>query len=1351
MAQNGVFQNYNNLTISDGLSDNGVTCMLEDSKGFLWFGTYSGINRYDGYKVVPFKNVNKSKILINNRVQSLAEDKNGNIWIGTERGITIFDTSKKKFKNLEILVKDSLEIFKNRNVHKLIVSKEKNTIVSISETRGVQLFADNFELLGEYLLKKDLLKSNIKITDAILLNETHVLITTNIGLIDFDLMSKKFTYILQKEVKYCASVSRVDNDKLLVAFDRGIGLVSYDLFENLISYKLKEVFLKKQRIAATAIDDFGGLWLGTQRTGVVYIKSHKTFLEKGEVKMKHFKNGTDLLVSSKLFVGANNICWYGTFNSGVFKFNTKENSFVNGNLAGNENKVYNVEEIGDSKIVISRGYKMISGFNLASNQHEELPSKLLKNTNYFFLDSKGDYWANEPRKSFFRLKKNSNKPEEIKIESSDPKDVINKTRFIAEEINKEARFIWVGARSTLYRISLGKDDAIEKVESLNDNPFFKRKYISEIRFIYQDPIYNFMWVGTDNKGLYRLNTANSTSIETIEIDQYIPNLEDEFSIPSFFVSSVLRLPNDELWIGTEGSGACKVEDSQGMARFIPFTEAQGLSNNVVKSMVSDADSNLWLATNFGLNKLDTKSFKVTKFGKYDGLPFDDFYYGSKTMKNGTIVLTGQNGLCYFNPKDIFTSEKLPRVEFEKFKIFDKLVEVDDVVGDRVVLEKSITEIDEINLRYDENVFSIDVLSLHYSNPENHLLKYKLEPVNKSWVEVASNQNTITYSGLQPGNYALQVSVSNSLGEWSVPREIKITVHPPIWKTSWAYVGYLFLVLGIGYLIIRIVLKIHLLNHKIEIEQLEKDNAKDINEAKFSFFANISHEIKTPLTLISNPINNLYERFHKNPDLGEKLGMVLRQSKKIHELIEQVQDFRRSDANMLKMNYSRFEFNSFINDLVNDFMYTAYSDKKELKLIGDELPIIVSADKNKLEKIVNNLLNNAFKYTKENDLIKVSYYYEDKDLILSIEDTGRGIDAIDVAHVFERFYQSHLPDNKHLGGSGIGLAFAKRLVEMHYGYISVKSELGRGSKFTVKLPIIKAHTAEDKLGTEDLVLPQEKEFSVNAIQNNEEWSKIKASGEFSESLIFYAEDNDEMRNYITRFLSQFFKVKSFRNGKECLEAFDNEWPDLVVSDVQMPELNGLDLCIRIKSDLKTSHIPIILLTALTNLKDHLQGIKDGADAYIKKPFNLEQLLATVEARLNNRKQLRERFQIGIPLTRDNKNSRNDNAFLEKFYSLIDENLDNQDFDLKTLASELCLSKSAFYQKVNTLTNQTPFELIKNYRLKKATELLCQENLSVTQVFLMTGFKSRSHFSTKFKEKYKVTPGKYVSQIRADNIK
>ncbi len=1335
------------LTISDGLAHNGVTSILEDSKGFLWFGTFDGINRYDGYKLKTYKNTIDNNILSNNRVRSLSEDFNENLWIGTEKGITVFNYSQEKFMKIKL---DELEnkTFSGPIIKQILPNEELKNVLCLTERNGILIFNENYNFSGQYYPKELSIKDRIIFFNGLQLNKSDYLFTTSSGLFLFNLNSKKFKRILYEKINYCSSIIKIHNNKLLVTLIEGLAILEFQNKQDDYSFKLSDILLTNMKFRNSMLDASGNLWLGTLNDGIIQIENGNL----GGDYQRIFNNGLKVLRASSIIKTSKNKCWVGTFNEGVFEFDIKKNPFESYNAKMNltfglsSNYANHIAPLDMSRAYLSSPLGGMALFNTINKKFEPLDSKVLSKFSNeitaIFIDSKNNVWFRVYNSSnLYRIPNNSSNYDIVRL--SENPNLSENLSLIRSFTEDKYGNIWVATNSDIYKIIT--TESVLKVETLNNNPFFFNNKLSQARYIYSDPIYDFIWIGTDSDGLFRIENENNSPIEEYKIRQFVKTENNFFSLTSNFVTSIIRLPNKDLWVGTEGGGVCKVIDSNIEPQFIPYTEKNGLSNNVVKNILFDNESNLWISTNNGLNKLNIVDNSIRKFNKSDGLPFDDFWFEAQKLKNGVLILSGLDGFCYFNPKDIQKSESLPNIEFENLKIFNKVIEPGDTLGKRVILNKRIADLEEIELKYNENIFSIDVLSLHFSNPINHAIKYRMLPINNEWIEVPSNQNTIDYRGLQPGKYELSVMASNSLNDWTKPKTLKITISPPFWKTNVAYIIYILLIGLSIYLINRNTLKIQALKHKVEIEQIETNNIKESNESKLRFFSNISHEIKTPLSLITAPTNLLLERYKKNPIMGEQLSLISRQSNKILQLIEQVQDFKRSDAELLEMNYSRFNLNSFIKDLVKDFNFFATNDQKSLEIIGEEFPIVVSADKDKLEKIFNNLLNNAFKYTNTNDTITIEYKSDGKDLIVFVKDTGRGIDEIDLSHIFERFYQSHKKQNVHLSGSGIGLAFSKRLVEMHYGFIEAESELNVGTTITVKLPIVKELLENEKLINKKINLPTEKEITVNnklLIEGRQ--NDIKVSQDLSEILVFYAEDNIEMRKFVTDLLSKYFKVKSFRNGQECYRALELEWPDIVISDIQMPELNGLDLCIKIKSDLKTSHIPVILLTALSNIEDHLQGIRDGADAYIKKPFNVHQLITNTEALLTNRKQLRERYQVGIPLTKDNKNNRNDNAFLDKLYSLMEENLDNQDFDLNSIAKELYLNRTHFFQKVKTLTNQTPFEILRNYRLKKAAEFLVQKNLSVNEVYAMVGFKSRTHFSKIFKDKYGVSASKYKGQ-------
>lgn len=1352
-CQERALKQIDQLTISNGLAHNGVTSVLEDSRGFLWFGTYEGLNKYDGYELKTYKNTIDKKFLVSNRVRTLSEDKNNNIWIGTDKGITVYNYENEGFKNL-ISYKLSSNKSTDAIVRKIRINKESNLVVCATENSGILLFRSNQEFLGQFFPKDTSSQESIIFFDVINLDKDNFLLASNAGLYTFNTKSLKFTRILDDKISQCNSILKVDNSTILVTLGNGISVINYQLNNSNYSFKLKFKDFKNDQFNSSFIDESHNLWLGTLNDGVIHINNVSDYKDRKNYVRKNFKPNKGLLRSSCLVGVKNKICWYGTFNEGLFKFNLDENSFHNyevGQKYGFEpqstNVVY-ISSLDDDRVFLKAKLGKLTLYNTKTEKFEPLPFNLsnsdIKKIDGVFVDSKKNIWISIQNKGLHRVLKGSTKIQPVKA------DYLPEFKSAIPRSFTEDKFgnIWVSCLNDAYKITIDNNDKLLKVESLNTNPFFKENELYLARIAYADFLHNLLWLGADSDGLFRVKIDKNTPVAKLEIDQYLHNSKEKSSISSNFITSIIRLPNEDFWVGTEGGGINKVINSETNPKFISYTEKDGISNNVVKSILYDDENNLWVATNIGLNRFDTKELRFRKFGESDGLPFEDFWFVSERLKNGTFLFSGLDGLCYFDPKNLPNSEPIPHLEFENFKIFNKSISPEDTINNRVLYTKRLKDQDELHLKYNENVFSLDLVSLHFLNPDNHHLKYRLLPFSEEWIEVSSKQKTIQYTGLQPGKYTLQTIASNALDKWTAPKILKINISPPFWKTYKAYLLYFILFALITYIVVYYILKVQKLKHNVQIEQIEKDNVKEINAAKFRFFSNVSHELKTPLTLITGPVSVLADRFKNDKDVTEKLQIIKRQSKKIRQLVNQTHDFQKAEANVLKLNYSRFNFNTFINELTTDFQFMADNDDKKLNVIQKNANIIVSADKDKIEKVINNILSNSFKYTEPNDLISLEFNSDGKDLTIKVSDTGKGIDKIDLEHVFERFYQSHNNQNVHRSGSGIGLAFTKKLVEMHYGYISVDSELEQGTTITVRLPIVKKLTEEDAHLVQEVILSAEKDFTFDKqLAQKNDFSELKVNDSLSKNLIFVVEDNLEMRLFVSQALSKFFKVKKFRNGQECLNAMEDEWPDLVVSDVQMPEMNGLDLCKRIKSDIKTSHIPVILLTALINIEDKIQGIRDGADAYIRKPFNVKHLITRIETLLENRKQLRERFQIGIPLTKENNlNSRNDNAFLEKLYNLIEENLDNQNLDLNSFTKELYLNRTHFYQKVKALTNLTPFEVLKDYRLKKAADFLVQKNLSVNEVYIMTGFKSRTHFSKLFKEKYEITPGKYAATMK-----
>jgi len=1346
-AQDNTLEYIQKLTISEGLAHNGVTSILEDSKGYLWISTFDGLNRYDGYEFETFKNTVDRKILINNRVRCINEDSKGNIWIGTDEGLSIYNNAQQVFTNLY----PSNQKFHKSTILDIFFHQKQGLSICATEKNGLLIFNTNYNYIGQYLPDESLYAKKPIFFSGIALDDSYYLFTTSEGLFLFNGEDKSFQKVLSSDIAYSNDIVFLDEKSLLVSLNEGVAIIEYEA-----DYKFRLLFkhFNDYTFKSIALDKLGQLWLGTLRDGIVRVDNVEDWKAGKKAEKSIFKLKNSILRISYMLPSQRRGCWVGTFDEGIFQFDLEANPFKNYDTEKDSpfglysNDILSIAPLDSHRIFLSANRGGLALFNTKTADFESLPFEISNrsrlNFSKIFMDEEKDIWLKMANNFGFGRVKNGSRIVE-KITHPDPPDFVSiRPRIITADQKGD---IWIGAIEGAYRMVLDTQRNIARIEALNQHPFFNDHPAINVRVVYADPMYNLVWLGSQAHGLFRMTLEKGKPLSELKLNQFTTNDQNPYSISSNFVSAILRLPNGDFWIGTERGGICKVSNSDKVPEFTVFSEKEGLSNNVVKSIVYDEQQNdLWISTNIGLNRFDLEEQEFRKFSKEDGLPFEDFEYASTQLKNGLIVLSGRDGLCYFKPNEIRNQERLPSLNWGNLKIFNEPILPNDTINGRVLLTQNLDETNEITLKHFENVFSIEVNALHFSNPENYRIKYQLLPINEEWIQRTSDQKQLNYSGLPPGEYTLKVMASNSLNDWTPPKTIKIEILPPFWKTTWAYVLYALGLLLIMGGIMLVVTRIQSLYHNLQIEKLEKENTSKLNTAKMRFFANIAHEIKTPVTLITAPIDMLLSHFRKNPNIQDKLRLIQRQSNKISQLVDQVHDFQKADAQLLKMNYNLFDFNAFLDELVTDYQITAQRSGKQLDLIMAEEDIYVSADKDKLEKIFNNLLSNAFKHTKAGHKIGVRCKRTAKNLVVEVKDTGSGIAEEDLPYIFDRFYQSKRNDPS-IGGVGIGLAFTERLVNMHYGIISVESHLEEGSTFQVLLPIVKPKPAENQAEIEEEILKIEAAHKERLpfIKNGTSTLGKKIDSRYKDAKIFYAEDNEDMRVFVEEVLANNFQVTAFPNGRACLNAMDTAWPDLILSDILMPELTGLELCKQIKLDVKTSHIPIVLLTACVTVDDEIEGVKVGADAYIRKPFDTTHLLTTIESLLHNRQRLRERFRIDHQISIEKQDgSEEDQLFLDRLYQLMADNLDNQEIDMDHLAKSLYLNRTHFYQKVKALTDQTPYELLKEYRLKRAAELLVQEKRSVNEVFLMTGFKSRTHFSKLFKERYKTTPGRYSKQ-------
>ncbi len=1326
VGQNNHIRVSQTLDITNGLAHNGVSCMLIDSRGYTWIGTYDGLNRYSGDDITIYKNQLHKNIFQNNRILSIAEDRLSRLWIGTESGVTIFDYEKYIFQQLFTPADNPTPIVKN-----IFIDPESDKIVCVSKLHSIIQYSYSGELL-----RSDALPQGSSINAAIRLDDDTYLLACNIGLMCYNANSGEISVIKNSAETNTQSVIKCNDNTIIASYDKGIQMFCITQDDKIVSIEaISPIEYDYASISAMAIDYDDTLWLGCAWSEGLY--TIQNFLDSFGREPQYIQNTNRI---SNILIDGDCI-WVSSLNDGVTKLLTNKTNFRY--FSSDSIELPQVIAYDSERVIINSIDNPLQIYNIVSEQEETLPfeinSQLMTRYKYITKDRDDSLWI------IFRngVKEtniyNINGSNVTKLTGKELQKLLHTQRICDTPVN--ATFdgdnnLWVAYQNDLFRIILNPNHTVKRVESIWSNPMLKDlDELSRIRKLYFDEVENILWIGTNRQGLFKLglkDTANK-KLSEIDINNFTHEANDSTSLSSNFVSDIIRTTDGTLWVGTEQGGICRVDESNDTLQFNSLSEHNGLSNNVVKSIQEDHRGNLWIGTNIGLNCFNVKAKNFITYRSDKGLPFDGFWYSSLTLDGGDLLFVGTKQLLTFNPEVFYVGGSTPNINFDDLMIFDDEITPNEPYQGRIITNHQLKNGDTIYLNWNQNVFSIGVDIIRSQYSLGNTLFYRLSPINKRWIKVAENNNTLPFNGVNPGRYTLEVCTFNSQGERGDISSLHIVITPPFWKSTNAYIIYTIIMLLIIGIIIHTLLSFQSLNHHLEIQTIEKS----VNEDKLRYFSNISHELKTPLSLILAPTALLAEKHKTDNDTINKLNIIRRQSKKLLDLVELTHGIEANDLKTLKPIKSVFSFNDMVRDFTNDFNFISQYDNKVFVVKECDKDVVVEADRGMIEKIVNNLLSNALKHTASGDTITILYNQTGDSISLIVSDSGYGIDAEDLPHIFERFYQAKRSGSHNIGGTGIGLTFSKMLVELHNGTIEVASELNIGTTFTINLPIVTNKHLPGPIAN--------KQEITGDIIDDDDSSDLFIESEYAQSTIYIVEDNQELRCMLREVIGKHFNVKEFQNGQQMIESLDSEWPDLIVSDVMMPEMDGYELCNAIKSDIKTSHIPVILLTACSTIDDKIKGLQLGADAYIPKPFYPRHLITRIEMLLHNRVQLRERFQIGIPFVygKDNNTSAKDNEFMSQLYDLFNRNLSNEDIDLDMIARELGQNRTMFFKKVKIITNTSPYELLKEYRLKKAAEMLQSGEYNVSEVCMLTGFKGRSHFSRLFKDRYNVSPSKYAT--------
>ena len=779
--------------------------------------------------------------------------------------------------------------------------------------------------------------------------------------------------------------------------------------------------------------------------------------------------------------------------------------------------------------------------------------------------------------------------------------------------------------------------------------------------------------------------------------------------------------------------------------FYPEHERPGIE---VRSITEDTNGQLWLGTNRGLFRFDPESSSFEKFLKQDGLLSNEFVdRAGWCSSDGRLYFGTRLGLTSFHPDSLRKNLQPPLVELTDFQVFHQSVPVGVTSEDLYTLPENIAYVDEVVLSYWQNVLSLDFTALDFHIPSKNQYAYMLEGFDQEWIHTDAKNRRSSYTNLDPGEYLFRVKASNNDGVWNeAGRSLAIIITPPWWKTKLAYGGYLVLGLAILTGLWLFQLNRIRIRHQLEMDRLRAERYAELDELKSHFFANISHEFRTPLTLILGPIEKWRQRI-KDQELKQDLSLMQRHARRILDLVTQLLDLSKLEAGKMQLQASERNVVPLLKGLVLSF--ASLAERKNITLSFHSYLEKISAyvEKEALVKIVNNLLSNAFKFTPDGgeiearlEIVDASDLGPDGELILQIRDNGIGIPADRLDSIFNRFTQVDGSEIRDHEGTGIGLALTKELVEMHKGKIGVESLEGEGSVFSIRLPLGSSHLSPDEIvQTKD---DQKEEFAAPDLREPENANVEPPAKGSAKPLILIVEDNTDVRHYIRSYLDRGYRCMEALDGQDGLDQAIEKIPDLIISDVMMPLMDGEELCRLVKTDERISHIPIILLTAKADLDSKLKGLETGADSYLTKPFESRELQLRVRNLINQRQHLREHFQKELTFIPDELELASvDKRFLEKAMILVNENLEDPDFNVAAFSRQIHLSQQHLNRKLNALTGQSAQGFIRALRLKQAALLLRSGSASITEIAYQVGFSDPTHFSRVFRREFGVAPKQY----------
>ena len=1349
-------------SLKDGLSFGIVNSITQDNKGFMWFATDDGLNRFDGTNFKVFKTEpNNPYSLPSNYVQNIFKDSDGEIWISSRRGIYKLDTRTERFSKFSPCENESTclnyvtSIFENNkkqlwfscggsgfsfydrqsrrfkiyNKHRLPGLSGTIAINVIEDTRGLLWVGTLDGGLNVFSVKDGVVLKNLNAQfplsiippgriNAIYEDHNHdIWVAASKGLFLYRRSENKFHIFSGSKYKlrsnYFSSLLEDDSKHLLIGLQDG-GLYNINLaeaeksdYQNVTISPVKSednYSITARSVQALFQDKDKNIWTGTYGDGIYMLSSIPQRFNKFQNQLVD-SYGSSFLRYYGMCMDDEGYLWFGTDGDGIYK------KKLNGDVV----KYYRADgrkgSLTDNAIL------------------------------YAYKDRSNTLWFGSYSQGLFRYNKETDSFTNFIHKAGDPSSIsLNDVRVILQDSKSN---LWVGTNGGgLSMLPAGKDKFV------NYNPQNSAIASNNIRALAEDK-YGNLFIGTYSSGLKYYIRAQNRFID------YFNQSQIEKFLSSQVIYALYLDNNEDLLIGTEGNGLVIYNIRN--KKFKQYTEIDGLADNTINAIEKDDAGNIWISTNKGLSRIGANTNSITNYDTSDGLQGGQFNPRSSMYcsKRKFMVFGGTEGYNIFYPSEVKQNTFRPKVLITGLQLFGKEVEVGKKDN---ILSKVINESTEITLQPNQSVFSIQYVALNYAYAPKCEFAYKLDGLEKNWNYV-KNQKSVTYRYLPAGDYVFKVKTANQDGLWFENyASLKIRILPPWYKTWWAFLCYFIIAVVLIYYYILYRNNQAKLKYEIKIAQMSAEKEKELNEKKLSFFTNISHEFRTPLTLIINPVKELLFSTPEKVNDASNLNIVYRNARRLLSLVDQLLLFRKADSEADTLKIVKLNIVGLSKEVFLCFSHQAKSQNIQFEFVCKTDTIELFADREKIEIALFNLISNALKFTPNYGTIICSISETDKFVNIEIKDNGCGIDEHAGDHLFDKFYQ--VQNSMPLAtGFGIGLYLVKRFVEDHKGSISYQSAKDAGTTFKICLLKGKQHlspnlifedVAETSAFLDELIVHYEEEAPISnagaALQAHHHKKSDPLNFE-SRSMVI-ADDNAQIRQYLKQIFSNDFEVFEAENGADALNLVNQILPDIIISDVMMQGLSGIELCSRVKEDPSLSHIPVVLLTASSSPEIKLKGIEGGADDYISKPFEKELLVARVTGILKSKNNLQKYFYNEITLkSNDLKISADYKEFLATCINIVEEHLTNSDFCIKTLADEIGMSQSNLYKKIRSISGQSTNAFIRFIRLRKAAEMFLNTYCTVAEAAYKVGINDLKYFREQFSKLFGLNPSEYIKKFRA----